>query len=152
MATRWQEFTFSAATTPPTVAAAQEVTCLAAAPDTVSASTSLGTQFLSLAAVMSTAAASATILVLLVDDDQNATPAGAGIFRAIEFTVTATSVRQDHAGNAGGYVATVVGALNPGTNVADLFGFGKTAPRVYIACTVLSAGTITVWAAPGRAI
>lgn len=144
--------TFTSATTPPTVAAAQQLTNLSAAADGSSASRSIGTQYVAFSAISDTSSGSATVVVFLADKDSVGS-FGQGKFRQVTLTIAVTSTRTSHSTAAGGYVCTVTSSEPPLRNTVDVFGFGKDWPRVYVACTALTTITsLTIIAIPGRAI
>lgn len=149
---KWQEFTFSAATTPPTLAASQlvKIDTGVDSPNT----SSIGDQLLLVTATMSNNGATKTIVFLWTDED-SATSAGAGFFHYRSAVVTASAYRQDHSGSGGDYISSVdFTNTTAGTSygVLDLAGLGSKGrfPKLYIGCTVLAAGTLTVRVLPIR--
>lgn len=151
----FQRMTFSAAAsggTAPLVSESQVITCLT--PGIEQAPTSgrdLGTQFITVYATMSGAAATATLSIFGADAD-SVGGSGDGKFFQDTAAIAAGSLRQSHNTAAGDYVATATFAIS-GKNTLDLFpGNGPLWPQFYVACTALSAGTLKVLIAPGRAI
>lgn len=149
---KWKEYTFSSATTPPTLSASQLIE-IETGDDSPNTST-LGTQLLLVTATMSGSAATGTIVFLWADAD-SASSAGAGFFTYRAAALAATAYRQAHAGNAGDYIASVDftnTTANTSYAVLDVAGIGSRGrfPKLYVGCTVLSAGTVTVRVCPIR--
>lgn len=149
---KWQEFTFSSATTPPTLSACQQIVV---DPGVDSPNTSsIGDQLLLVTATMSDNAATGTIIFLWADED-SVSSAGAGFFHYRTAALAATAYRQAHAGNGGDYIASVDftnTTANTSYAVLDIAGIGSGGrfPKLYVGCTVRSAGTITVRVCPIR--
>lgn len=144
-----QEITFATATTPVTVTAATALT-LREGSDAPNGDARLGDQYITVHATMTNNAATAT-LIFFKADDNSVGSLGAGKFGLDTAAVAAGAHRQSHNTAAGDYVATVT-FTGSGKNTLDLGRFGKTWPKWYCACSVLSAGSITVRIEPGRAI
>lgn len=160
----WQEFSFSSATGPPTVATAQRVVLTVGAGDTVSSgSNSLGPQYLRISANGNAANTTGTIAVLFVDrdsDSASAAPRGGGIIEAtfIDFAQSADTDedwRTDYDGANGGYGLVGTRTLNSvveRVTLIDLSGAGAVYPQVWIACVALANGPITVRLHAGKAL
>lgn len=149
-----QVITFTSATTPPTVAASAQLTGLSPGNDTSSANSACPTQFIAFSAIHSDASGTATVVVFFADNDSVGS-LGYGKYRQVTLTITATTTRTSHSTAAGGYVCTVVSSEPPLANTVDVHGAvaAETGwPRIYAGCTVISGGTLTLIARPGRAI
>lgn len=144
-----QEITFATATTPVVVSAATALN-LSPGSNAPTGDTALGDQYITVHATMTVNAATATLIFFKADDDSVGT-LGAGKFSLDSAAVAATAHRQSHSTAAGDYVATVTFNLS-GKNTLDLGRFGKTWPKWYCACSVLSSGSITVRIERGRAV
>jgi len=107
-------------------------------------------QFITVFAQTSGAAATATLQFMCVDDD-SLTGAGSGKLWQDTAAIVGGATRTSHNTTAGGYVATVVFTIS-GKNTLDVHPVGKFWPKWYVACTALSAGTLTIQVVPGRAI
>lgn len=148
-----QEITFSSATTPPTSASSTRLTKIVAnLGNAVTGDSAMGDQYVTVHATMSGSAATATIVIFKSDADSVGS-LGAGKFTQDTAAIAATTTRQSLDTGAGDYVATVTFLLS-GKNTYDLgkHGGGDKYPAVYIGCTVLSAGTLTLRVEAGRAV
>ena len=155
----WQEFSFSG--TDLSVGDAQRVVVNGGYKG-VSSDDSLGDQYLVVSVAHSDSAATATVVLAIVDVDDDlsalvgvgeASGTGGGIIRIDTMACTATTVRSNWDGSGGKYLCT--GSFTSGGGVTfDLTGIGLKGrvPRVYVFCTALSAGSITVYVCPGRAV
>ncbi len=108
------------------------------------------TQFLAFFANCSNASAVAVFTVFAVDDS-----AGAGKLWSETVTATASaSLRTAHANTSGNYVCTVACSIS-GKNTLDIFpGVGKNGsyPKIYVTLASITAGSVVLQAAAGRAI
>jgi hypothetical protein len=149
----WKEITFSAATTPPTVASSTELVLQGSTNPTGNSSHSeIASQFAKITATTTNSNTTATVVFFLADNDSVGS-LGAGKIWEVTATITAGTTRQSHSTAAGDYVATVV--LSAGTfNNLDLFGVGRdgTWPKWYAGCTAIANGPFTIRYATGRAI
>lgn len=152
---RMQVFTFSSAVSPPVLTTAQQVTKLIPGDDSPDGD-GAPTQFLAFRALFSNGSSDTATVVVLVVDDNSVGSLGLGKYRQVTLTIASSTTRSSHNTGAGEYVGTITSSESPGNCIVDVFGdVGKDAntfPKIYVACTALSAGTLTLGCIPGRRI